>query len=131
MSLSEISRSHHSSSTSISSSRSDHSTDYHEQRSSFSQEAHGDGDDDNNDDYENHPRGGNRLFNSGGSRSFSSTSMTSQRGRGGDSNEEGNNTRTREGGPRYALERPKFKPIIRERCENYVKVTPVRNYPIK
>ena len=116
---SETSRSHHSSSTSISSSRSDH----------FSQEAHGDGDDDNHD-YDN-IRGG--LFNSGGSRSsFSSTSM-SQRGRGGDSNEEGNNrgTRGEQGGPRYALERSKFKPIIKERCEQYVQVTPVRNYPIK
>ena len=119
MSLSETSRSHHSSSTSISSSRSDH----------FSQEAHGDGDDDNHD-YDN-IRGG--LFNSGGSRSsFSSTSM-SQRRRGGDSNEEGNNrgTRGEQGGPRYALERLRFKPIIKERCEQYVQVTPVRNYPIK
>jgi hypothetical protein len=118
MSLSETSRSHHSSSTSISSSRSDH----------FSQEAHGDGDDDNHD-YDN-IRGG--LFNSGGSRSFSSTSM-SQRGRGGDPNEEGNNrgTRGEQGGPRYALERLRFKPIIKERCEQYVQVTPVRNYPIK
>ena len=116
--FSETSRSHHSSSTSISSSRSDHTTDYH-----FSQEA----DDDN--DYDNIRTG---LFNSGGSRSFSSTSM-SQRGRGGDSNEEGNNrgTRGEQGGPRYALERSKFKPIIKERCEQYVQVTPVRNVPIK
>ena len=114
--FSETSRSHHSS---ISSSRSDHTTDYH-----FSQEA----DDDN--DYHDNIRTG--LFNSGGSRSFSSTSM-SQRGRGGDSNEEGNNrgTRGEQGGPRYALERSKFKPIIKERCEQYVQVTPVRNYPIK
>ena len=113
---SETSRSHHSSSTSISSSRSD----YH-----FSQEEA----DDDNHEYEN-IRGG--LFNSGGSRSFSSTSM-SQRGRGGDPNEEGNNrgTRGEQGGPRYALERSKFKPIIKERCEQYVQVTPVRNYPIK
>ena len=114
--LSETSRSHHSSSTSISSSRSDHTTDYH-----FSQEA-----DDDNHEYEN-IRGG--LFNSGGSRSFSSTSM-SQRGRGGDPNEEGG-TRGEQGGPRYALERSRFKPIIKERCEQYVQVTPVRNYPIK
>ena len=121
MSLSETSRSHHSSSTSISSSRSDHTTDYH-----FSQEEA----DDDNHEYEN-IRGG--LFNSGGSRSFSSTSM-SQRGRGGgDPNEEGNNrgTRGEQGRPRYALERSKFKPIIKERCEQYVQVTPVRNYPIK
>ena len=121
--FSETSRSHHSS-TSISSSRSDHgtssTTDYH-----FSQEA----DDDNHEEYENIRTG---LFNSGGSRSFSSTSM-SQRGRGGDPNEEGNNrgTRGEQGGPRYALERSKFKPIIKERCEQYVQVTPVRNYPIK
>ena len=113
---SETSRSHHSSSTSISSSRSD----YH-----FSQEA----DDDNHEEYENIRTG---LFNSGGSRSFSSTSM-SQRGRGGDPNEEGNNrgTRGEQGGPRYALERSRFKPIIKERCQQYVQVTPVRNYPIK